>query len=199
MGLAENECGCHASPGQSLNCSGRPQRVSFANEPKSSRPCNTAAIEYATPCAKSVEMRKKILVVEDDVELVELLSYQLKKAGFAIGTAMDGIEALKKARSVTPDLILLDLMLPELDGFAVCEILRRDAATASIPIIMVTALSTHLARLAGLEAGANAYVTKPFEFKGLLNQIKALLSPHSESPAPQATSGHFLHSYQEPL
>jgi DNA-binding response OmpR family regulator len=135
-------------------------------------------------------MRKKILVVEDDAELVELLSYQLKKAGFAVGTAIDGIEALKKARTVTPDLILLDLMLPELDGFAVCEILRRDAATALIPIIMVTALSTQLARLAGLEAGANAYVTKPFEFKGLLNQINVLLSPTLTNAPPQATSSH---------
>src|SRR5579864_1498702 len=110
-------------------------------------------------------MPKKILVVDDDADVVELLCFNLKKAGFAIGTAFNGVEALKKARSIAPDLILLDLMLPELDGFAVCEILRRDPATASIPIIMVTALSTQLARLAGLEAGANAYVTKPFEFK----------------------------------
>ncbi len=121
-------------------------------------------------------MRKKVLLVEDDPEMVELVAYQLKKAGFAIGTAVDGIEALKKARTVTPDLILLDLMLPELDGFAVCEVLRRDAATASVPIIMVTALSTQLARLAGLEAGANAYITKPFDFKSLLKNINELLA-----------------------
>jgi DNA-binding response OmpR family regulator len=120
-------------------------------------------------------MRKKILVVEDESDMAELMSYQLKKAGFAVGTASDGIEALKKARTVKPDLILLDLMLPELDGFAVCEILRRNAATASVPIMMVTALSTELARLAGLEAGADAYVTKPFEFKALLEKIHALL------------------------
>src|SRR5215475_8550832 len=107
-------------------------------------------------------MRKKILVVEDDSELVELLSYQLKTAGFAIGTAVDGIEALKKARTVTPDLILLDLMLPELDGFAVCEILRRDAATASIPIIILTAMSSQLARVTGLSCGAVDFITKPF-------------------------------------
>jgi DNA-binding response OmpR family regulator len=140
-------------------------------------------------------MRKKILVVEDDAELVELLAYQLKKAGFAIGTAMDGIEALKKARTIAPDLILLDLMLPELDGFAVCEILRRDYATASIPIIMVTA---QLARLAGLEAGANAYVTKPFQFKGLLRQIEALLSPNSTNLPPQAIT-HSSHSSPRPV
>src|SRR5215472_6106878 len=122
-------------------------------------------------------MRKKILVVEDDAELVELLSYQLKRAGFAIGTATDGIEALKKARTVAPDLILLDLMLPELDGFAVCEILRHDPVTASVPIIMLTAMSGELARVAGLEAGANDYITKPFSPRQLLARVETLLKP----------------------
>lgn len=121
-------------------------------------------------------MRKKILVVEDDNDIVELLCFNLKKAGFAIGTANDGIEALKKARSVCPDLILLDLMLPEMDGYAVCETLRRDPATASIPIIMVTALSGELARMAGLESGANEFITKPFNLKQLLGRIQSFLS-----------------------
>jgi DNA-binding response OmpR family regulator len=120
-------------------------------------------------------MRKKILVVEDNADLVDLVAFNLKRAGYAIGTAMNGVEGLKKARSLLPDLILLDLMLPELDGFAVCEILRRDAATSAIPIIMLTAVSGELARIAGLECGANAYVTKPFEFKDLLGRIGALL------------------------
>jgi DNA-binding response OmpR family regulator len=114
-------------------------------------------------------------VVEDDPELVELLSFNLQKAGFAIGTAADGVEALKKARSAAPDLILLDLMLPELDGFAVCEILRHDPATASIPIIMLTAASSRLSRLAGFEAGANDYITKPFSLKQLVSRVTALL------------------------
>src|SRR6476660_746920 len=96
-------------------------------------------------------MRKKILVVEDDADLVELLSFNLKRAGFSVGTATEGIEALKKARSLLPDLILLDLILPELDGFAVCEILRRDSTTASIPIVILTAMSSQLARLTGLD------------------------------------------------
>jgi two-component system phosphate regulon response regulator PhoB len=120
-------------------------------------------------------MRKKILLVEDDADLVDLLTFNLKKAGFAIGTAGDGVEALKKARSVSPDLILLDLMLPELDGFAVCEILRRDPATSSIPIIMLTALSSELARFAGLESGATDYITKPFSFHQLLPRVKGLV------------------------
>ena len=120
-------------------------------------------------------MRKKILVVDDDPEVVELLCFNLKRVGFAIGTATNGVEALKKARSLLPDLILLDLMMPELDGFAVCEILRRDTALASVPIIMLTAASSGLARLAGLESGANEYLTKPFSVKQLISRIEDLL------------------------
>jgi DNA-binding response OmpR family regulator len=117
-------------------------------------------------------VRKKILVVEDDLEQSELLCFNLKKAGFAIGTAADGIQALKKARSLSPDLILLDLMLPEMDGFAVCEILRRHPATASVPIIMLTALSSELARINGLALGANDYITKPFNLKDLIERVR---------------------------
>ena len=120
-------------------------------------------------------MPKKILVVEDDLDMVELLRFNLKREGYALGTAADGIEALKKARSIRPDLILLDLMLPELDGFAVCDILRRDPKTASIPIIILTAMSSHLSRINGLAAGANAYITKPFSHKYLLRRIQELL------------------------
>lgn len=125
-------------------------------------------------------MRKKILVVDDDAEFVELLRFNLKEAGFSIGTASNGVEALKKARSIGPDLILLDLMMPELDGFAVCEILRRDKATATIPIVILTALSGELGRLAGMEAGATEYVAKPFSPKVLVSRLKHLLSNPSE-------------------
>jgi two-component system alkaline phosphatase synthesis response regulator PhoP len=131
-------------------------------------------------------VRKKILVVEDDPDLVELLSFNLRGCGFAVSTAGDGLDALKKARSIVPDLILLDLMLPELDGFGVCEILRREPATAGIPIIMVTAMSSQFARLAGLEAGANDYITKPFSPKQLIARIQALLGqPVVQAAAPQ--------------
>jgi DNA-binding response OmpR family regulator len=120
-------------------------------------------------------MRKKILVVDDDADWVELISFNLKKAGFLIGTAANGIEALKKAQSLAPDLILLDLKLPELDGFAVCETLRRSSATASIPIIMFTALSGEIARITGLECGANEYLTKPYSPKRLVARVEDLL------------------------
>lgn len=131
-------------------------------------------------------MRKKILVVEDDADLVELLRFNLKKAGFAVGTAFDGIEALKKARSLLPDLILLDLMLPELDGFAVCEVLRRDPNTASVPVIILTAMSSQLARLTGLEVGANDFITKPFSSKDLLARIELALGGSPQNTLPPA-------------
>jgi len=132
-------------------------------------------------------VRKKILVVEDDPDLVELLSFNLRGCGFTVSTASDGLDALKKARTILPDLILLDLMLPELDGFGACEILRREPETATIPIIMVTAMSSQFARMAGLEAGANDYITKPFSPKQLVARVQALLGqPAVQAAASQA-------------
>ena len=121
-------------------------------------------------------------MVEDDPDLVELLSFNLRGCGFTVITAGDGLDALKKARSIVPDLILLDLMLPELDGFGVCEILRREPETARM--IMVTAISSQFARMAGLEAGANDYITKPFSPKQLIARVQALLG----QPVVQATA-----------
>lgn len=125
-------------------------------------------------------MQKKILVVDDDSELVELLRFNLKKAGYSIGTAFNGVDALKKARSLVPDLIILDLAMPELDGFAVCEILRRDDSTRAIPIIMLTALSSELGRLAGLESGATEYLTKPFSPRAIVERVHGLLEVSSK-------------------
>jgi two-component system, OmpR family, alkaline phosphatase synthesis response regulator PhoP len=122
-------------------------------------------------------MRKKVLVVDDDPDLLDLLSYNLRKAGFWVGTASDGVQALKKVRLLSPDLMLLDVMLPELDGLAVCELLRRDPATANIPIILLTALSSELARISGLGSGADDYVTKPFSLRDLVERVKARLPP----------------------
>ncbi|MFO1488452.1 MAG: response regulator [Verrucomicrobiota bacterium] len=116
-------------------------------------------------------MKKKILVVDDDADMIELLSFHLKQAGFAVGTAMNGIEALKKIRSIAPDLVLLDLILPEMDGLAVCETLRRDRTTASLPVIMLTGLSGELSRLSALESGADDYLSKPFSPKTLVSKV----------------------------
>ena len=126
-------------------------------------------------------MRKKILVVDDDAELVELVCFNLKQAGYDIGTAANGVEALKKAHSLMPDLIILDVMMPELDGFAVCEILRRDPTTASIPIIMLTALSSELGRMAGLGSGATDFLSKPFSPRLLVERIEELLKKAQNS------------------
>ena len=132
-------------------------------------------------------MRKKILVVDDDAELVELISFNLKHAGYSIGTASNGVEAIKKARSLEPDLIVLDVMMPELDGFAVCEILRRDSTTAFIPILMLTALSSELGRLAGLGSGASDFVTKPFSPRLLVQRIEELLQKNPDAAQPAAS------------
>ena len=120
-------------------------------------------------------MRKKILVVEDNTKLLELLRLNLKAAGFAVATATNGIEALKKAHSLSPDLVLLDLVLPELDGFAVCETLRKGPATASIPIVVLTGLNNDSARCASLQAGTCDFVTKPVNPRHLVARIKELL------------------------
>jgi two-component system phosphate regulon response regulator PhoB len=120
-------------------------------------------------------MKPKILVVDDEPEAVELVEFNLKQAGFDVATAADGAEALKKARAVSPALILLDLMLPEIDGLEVCKLLRRDPATAGIPIIMLTAKAAEIDRVLGLELGADDYVTKPFSPRELVLRIRKIL------------------------
>ena len=126
-------------------------------------------------------MRRKILVVDDNAELVDLLRMHLKAAGFAIATATNGIEALKKARSVSPDLVLLDLGLPELDGLAVYETLRNTPATAAVPILIVTGLPDGLARYAGLDASHCEFVSKPVNPRHLVARIKDLLRQARET------------------
>ena len=121
-------------------------------------------------------MRKpKILVVDDEPDALELIEFNLKAAGFEVITADDGKEALKKALAVLPNLILLDLMLPEIDGLEVCKMLRHDATTAAIPIIMLTAKAAEIDRVLGLELGADDYVTKPFSPRELVLRVKSLL------------------------
>jgi two-component system alkaline phosphatase synthesis response regulator PhoP len=134
-------------------------------------------------------MRKKLLIVEDNTELLELLRLGLKQAGFSVSTAATGLDALKKARGVSPDLIILDLVLPELDGFAVCEALRRDDETAAIPIIMLTGLTSEFTRYAGMESGADEYVTKPASSAQLLPKIKHWLK-HSPAKAHERAALH---------
>jgi len=121
------------------------------------------------------DVRQKILVVDDEPEAVELVEFNLKQAGFSVVSAADGAEALKKARAVLPGLIVLDLMLPEVDGLEVCKMLRRDPATASIPIVMLTAKAAEIDRVLGLELGADDYLTKPFSPRELVLRVKKIL------------------------
>jgi DNA-binding response OmpR family regulator len=120
-------------------------------------------------------MRPKILVVDDEPDALELVEVNLATAGFHVVTAGDGKAALKKARSILPSLIILDLMLPEVDGLEVCKTLRHDPVTQDIPIIMLTAKATEIDRVLGLELGADDYVTKPFSPRELVLRVKSLL------------------------
>jgi DNA-binding response OmpR family regulator len=120
-------------------------------------------------------MKQKILVVDDEPEAVELVEFNLKQAGFDVTTAADGREALKKAKAQLPALVVLDLMLPEVDGLEVCKLLRRDGATAKIPILMLTAKAAEIDRVLGLELGADDYVTKPFSPRELVLRVKKIL------------------------
>jgi len=126
-------------------------------------------------------MRRKILVVEDDPDQLDAICWNLKNAGFAVGTASNGVDALIKTRSVLPDLIMLDLMLPQLNGLDICKTLRENPATASIPVIMLTGLHSHLARLAGFEAGINVFLTKPYLPEELISKVEELLG-HTATP-----------------
>ena len=114
----------------------------------------------------------KILVVEDDRTLLDVLQYNLLKEGYRVVTAADGLQAIKAARSEPPDIIILDIMLPKLDGFEVCRILRKEMTT---PILMLTAKTEEIDKVVGLELGADDYLTKPFSLRELLARIRAML------------------------
>jgi len=118
---------------------------------------------------------RKILVVDDEPVLVETIAYNLEQAGYQVLTAADGRSALEAARRETPDLVILDLMLPEMDGLEVCRQLRREHTTATIPIMMLTAKGDEIDKVVGLEVGADDYVTKPFGRRELLARVRALL------------------------
>lgn len=119
--------------------------------------------------------KEKILVVDDEDHIVELISYNLINSGYKVITANNGIDAVKIAREEKPDLMLLDLMLPGLDGFDVCKSIRNDNETKDISVIMLTAKGEELDKILGLELGADDYITKPFSIRELLARVKAVL------------------------
>lgn len=124
-------------------------------------------------------MKTKILIVDDEPDALELIEVNLKSAGFDVLRAASGREALEKARAALPALILLDVMLPEMDGLEVCKALRRDPKTAFIPIVMLTARAAEIDRILGLELGADDYVTKPFSPRELVLRVRNLLKRHA--------------------
>ncbi|PTX96810.1 DNA-binding response regulator [Spartobacteria bacterium LR76] len=120
-------------------------------------------------------MQDTVLVVEDESDVVDLLRYNLSRAGFGVMIANDGVEGLEMARKNRPDIIVLDLMLPRMDGLAVCKALKREPETEQMPIVMLTAKSEPNERVGGLELGADDYVTKPFSPRELVLRVQALL------------------------
>lgn len=120
-------------------------------------------------------MKQTILVVDDEQDALDLLVFNLEQAGFAVLTARTGIEAAEQAARHRPALVILDVILPEIHGLSVCERLRRDPATASTPIILLSGWDSDDARRIGESAGANDYIVKPFNLQVLLQRINALL------------------------
>jgi len=120
--------------------------------------------------------QKKILVVDDEADLVETIRFPLEMEGFNVLVSYNGEDALNQARKENPDLILLDLMLPKLDGYKVCRLLKFDERYKHIPILMLTAKTQIKDKLLGKETGANEYITKPFDIDELMKKVKVYLN-----------------------
>jgi DNA-binding response OmpR family regulator len=119
----------------------------------------------------------KILVVDDEVHILKIIDYKLRTAGYTVITAADGVEGVEKARAERPDLILLDVMMPRMDGFQTLEALKQDSATKAIPVFMLTVRGKEMDRLRGLQMGVAGYITKPFSPNALLARIEEALRP----------------------
>jgi len=119
--------------------------------------------------------KKKILVIEDEVDLVKAMQIRLEQAGYDVISSNDGKNGLDKAKQEGPDLIILDLMLPKMDGYKVCGLLKADSRYNKIPVIMATARAQESDSKLGFEVGADAYIVKPFQYEVLLEKIKVLL------------------------
>ena len=119
--------------------------------------------------------KEHILIIDDEEDIVELVRYNLEKEGYRVSSALSGEEALTRIRSQPPDLLLLDLMLPGIDGLEVCKIMKNDPKTVRIPIVMLTAKGEDIDIVTGLELGAEDYITKPFSPKVVIARIRAIL------------------------
>jgi two-component system alkaline phosphatase synthesis response regulator PhoP len=132
-------------------------------------------------------MFKKILIVEDEHDVIKLLKYNLEKEGFRVNYTTDGSLALAEIRRDEPDLIILDLMLPGLDGLEICRQIRRNEKYSSLPLLMLTARDEESDRVVGLEMGADDYVTKPFSMRELIARVRALLRRREPAGSPKTT------------
>ena len=130
----------------------------------------------------------RILAVDDEPDLTDLLHYHLTKAGHDVAIAATGWEAIESVKQRRPDLILLDLMLPDLDGFGVCELLRNDPETATIPVIIISAWSSPDSRQMGAELGALDYLTKPFSPADLVHRVNSLVASRTAAANPDCRS-----------
>jgi len=131
----------------------------------------------------------KILLVDDEIDILEFISYNLEKEGYKVYTAQNGLEAIKVAEKKSPDLIILDVMMPEMDGIAACEEIRKIPSLQSVIIAFLTARGEDYSQIAGFEAGADDYITKPIRPKVLVSRVKALLKrTGSATPAQSAVS-----------
>lgn len=121
-----------------------------------------------------------VLIIDDEEDIRDILAYNLKKEGFAVHTAQNGVDGIALAKSLLPDVVLLDVMMPEMDGIEVCEILRNGADTKNLRICFLTARSEDYSQIAGLDAGADDYVAKPIKPKVLISRLKALMRRNSD-------------------
>ena len=136
---------------------------------------------------------RKILIIEDDRDIVEMITYNLKADGYEVLSAFTGKDGITVARRERPDLIILDIMLPVMDGFEVCRVLKSAEATACVPIIILSAKSQETDKIVGLELGADDYVTKPFSPRELIARIKAVLRRNQErQPRGEITRGQIV-------
>jgi two-component system alkaline phosphatase synthesis response regulator PhoP len=132
--------------------------------------------------------RGRILVVDDEIYIVHILDFSLGMEGYEVVTALDGEEALEKAREAKPDLIVLDIMMPKMDGYETCKALKSDERTKDIPIILLSAKGRNVDMQTGYDVGADEYITKPFSPRKLVDRINAMLGQADSSKLPKLAS-----------
>jgi len=138
-----------------------------------------------------IKKGQKILIVDDEQDILELIRHTLNKEGFEVHVAVNGQQAIEKAKKLLPDLILMDVMMPVMDGMEACRLIKDDASIKDIPIVFLTARSEEFAELAGFEAGADDYIAKPIRSRVLLSRIKAILRRQGSSTEVEMTKINF--------